>query len=431
MANLEDLAEVSCFLRASTKRNPLSEKKTDVETREEIRRYSRRSLTFAENESIMGNMKNLLFKKWWIITVIALLTGLFMVSEETMDCLDLYRRLGIELGKESILLLMFECLFFMIYSWLLLVVNTVWRPNRLAHVKHLAVTALCAFIFLTIANLFILPWVESVNHLAHDQIRELFLKGLDRRERHIPRYLHVPIEAWYNGIVTLAVIIYTLSRIYLLNITRKEYERKMELLRGESLQSRLDALSNQINPHFFFNSLNSLYGLIAEDQKEKSLRYLDNLSQVFRYILQSERKGLVSLREELDFLDKYRYMLRVKYDEKLRFEIHVDETALVEQLPVLSLLPLIENVTKHNAISARKPMTITITTEKDTDSSSILIVNPKQPRLDEIERSGIGLKNLDNRFRLLLGKGIMIGNEENLFWVRLPLKATTNQEIRL
>ena len=378
----------------------------------------------------MGNVKNLLFKKWWIIAVIALLTGLFMVSEEAMDCLDLSNRLGFDLRKESIMLLVFECLFFVIYSWLLLVINTVWQPRRLLHVKHFAATALCAIVFLAIANLFIWPWIETVNHLAQDQIREFLVKWSDRRMRHIPRYLHVPIEAWYNGIVTLAVVIYTLSRIYLLNIRQKEYERKMELLRGESLQSRLDALSNQINPHFFFNSLNSLYGLIAEDQKEKSLGYLDNLSQVFRYILQSERKGLVSLREELDFLEKYRFMLWVKYDEKLRFEIEVDETLLDEQLPVLSLLPLIENVTKHNAISARKPMTITIKTEKDTDSSSILIINPKQPRLDEVERNGIGLKNLDNRFRLLLGKGIMTGDEESRFWVRLPLRGRMDQDIK-
>lgn len=79
----------------------------------------------------MENVKNLLFKKWWIIAVIALLTGLFMVSEEAMDCLDLSNRLGFDLRKESIMLLVFECLFFVIYAWLLLVVNTVWQPRRL------------------------------------------------------------------------------------------------------------------------------------------------------------------------------------------------------------------------------------------------------------------------------------------------------------
>ena len=376
----------------------------------------------------MENVKNLLFNKWWIIAVIALLTGLFIVSEEVMDCLDLSNRFDFDLRKESVMLLAFECLFFVVYAWLLLVINTVWQPLRLSHVKHLAATILCALLFLAVVYFFLYPWIDTVNHLAYDQIRELFSdEWSSRRKRHIPKYFHVPAEAWYNGIVTLAVVIYTLSRIYLLNIKQKEYERKMESLRGESLQSRLDALSNQINPHFFFNSLNSLYGLIAEDQKEKSLGYLDNLSQVFRYILQSERKGLVSLREELDFLDKYRFMLQVKYDEKLRFEIEVDETLLEERLPVLSLLPLIENVTKHNAISARKPMVITIKAEKGADSSSILIVNPKQLRLDEVERNGIGLKNLDNRFRLLLGKGITIGDEENCFWVRLPLASQADK----
>lgn len=112
---------------------------------------------------------------------------------------------------------------------------------------------------------------------------------------------HEPEEAWYNNLFTLFVGIYTFSRIYILAARKEEVERNYEKLKNESLQSQIDALYNQINPHFFFNALNSLHALIVEGQNQKSLAYLSNLSNVFRYILQSEKKELVALKDELSF----------------------------------------------------------------------------------------------------------------------------------
>ena len=114
---------------------------------------------------------------------------------------------------------------------------------------------------------------------------------------------HEPEEAWYNNLFTLFVGIYTFSRIYILAARKEEVERNYEKLKNESLQSQIDALYNQINPHFFFNALNSLHALIVEGQNQKSLAYLSNLSNVFRYILQSEKKELVALKDELSFLE--------------------------------------------------------------------------------------------------------------------------------
>ena len=168
-----------------------------------------------------------------------------------------------------------------------------------------------------------------------------------------------------------------------------------------SKDARLKALENQINPHFFFNALNSLHALIVEGQNQKSLAYLSNLSNVFRYILQSEKKELVALKDELSFLETYRFMLSVKYEEKLTFDIQINPAYMSCQLPVLSLLPLIENVIKHNEISARNPMRLSI---YSTHEPSLVILNRKQPKLDEVEKVGIGLKNLDNRFALLVKK---------------------------
>jgi len=231
------------------------------------------------------------------------------------------------------------------------------------------------------------------------------------------RYFHESGEDWIDKAVLLALAIFALSRIYNTSRREEEIERTVEKLKNESLQSQISALNNQINPHFFFNALNALHSLIIEDKKEKSLEYLSNLSNVFRYILQSEKKDLVTLSEEFAFLDTYRYMLFLKYEEKLKFDIRVNEKYYAYRLPVLSLL-VIENVTKHNEISNKNPMTVHIF----VDSNDYLVIkNDKHAKLDNIESAGIGIKNLDNRFRILVEKKIKIENNAETFSISLPL----------
>jgi sensor histidine kinase YesM len=220
--------------------------------------------------------------------------------------------------------------------------------------------------------------------------------------------------------IIVSITCYIGSVIYTLSQKKILAEKKYEILRVESLQSELKALNNQINPHFFFNALNSLHSLIIEDDKEKSLEYLVSLSDVFRYILRSENKRLVALCEELEFLDTYKYMLAVKYGEKLNFDIQIDGKYLGYRVPVLSLLPVIENVTKHNEISTIYPMVIKIFIGPDEET--LVIKNKKRERLDEIHSEGFGLENLNTRFKLLMDKEIIINNTDSLFIVNLPLK---------
>ena len=115
----------------------------------------------------------------------------------------------------------------------------------------------------------------------------------------------------------------TIGHVYSLNRERSKKEKEIELLRIENLQSRCDALANQINPHFFFNSLNGLTALVRGDDKEKTLEYISKLSSVFRYILQSDKKGLVTLAEELGFVESYSYLHQIRYGDKLTFVIDV------------------------------------------------------------------------------------------------------------
>lgn len=216
------------------------------------------------------------------------------------------------------------------------------------------------------------------------------------------------------------VLLIIMLSIFLLHLLDKKQEMKLEYekIKVEKLQNSYNALMGQINPHFFFNSLNGLDSLIRTGEQEKPLEYLEGLSNVFRYILQSDHKTLVTLNEELNFVNAYTYLLSVRYENKLFFSIQVAEPCLPKKLPILSLLPLIENAVKHNIISMQHPLRIKIYTV----SESLLVVsNPIQPKMEDYVCSGIGLKNLQGRYLMLTGENIYIEKSNGYFKVFLPL----------
>ncbi|GEM_PF-286786 len=202
----------------------------------------------------------------------------------------------------------------------------------------------------------------------------------------------------------------------LVNLKQK-MQLENETLRSENLQNRYDVLLNQINPHFFFNSLNSLSSLVREGYNEKTLKYIDELSNTFRYAMQSAGKELVTVAEELESLNAYTYLLQIRFEDKLFIDKEITDNALGMLLPVLSLQPLIENVVKHNIISTETPLTITITGNPDF----ITVMNPVRPRDTGRKKSGTGLKNLATRYRLLTGKDLITEAGDTLFSVTLPL----------
>jgi LytS/YehU family sensor histidine kinase len=200
---------------------------------------------------------------------------------------------------------------------------------------------------------------------------------------------------------------------------KRKKDLEIEQLKIENLQSRCEALTNQINPHFFFNSLNGLAALIRKKNDDTTFAYLNKLSDVFRYILQSEKKGLVTLEEELDFVQAFRYMMEIRFANKLIFDIKVDEDKKELKIPVLSLLPVIENVIVHNTIDSEHKMLVTIFFN---DKMELVVSNPVFPKLTPPDTNGTGLKNLENRFLLLMDRHIRIENDGNTFSVYLPMK---------
>ena len=199
--------------------------------------------------------------------------------------------------------------------------------------------------------------------------------------------------------------------------SRQEKERELAQIRIDSLQTQLGALTNQINPHFFFNSLNGISSLVRKQDQERTLNYIDRLSDIFRYTLQSEKRGLVPLREELEFVEAFRSVMEVRYANKLHIAIDVPEHLKEKTVPVLSLLPLLENVTVHNRIDSDHPMYITITSR----DKAILVSNTLQPKKSAPSTNGTGLDNLSHRYQVLKGMDISVEKDEKSFCVILPL----------
>jgi uncharacterized membrane-anchored protein YhcB (DUF1043 family) len=190
-----------------------------------------------------------------------------------------------------------------------------------------------------------------------------------------------------------------------------------EALKRESLQSQFESLKNQLSPHFLFNSLTALKILIKE-APETAQNYVNSLSRALRYTLKSNEKQLVTLKEEMEFMESYLFLIRMRFGDNLSIVTNINENLLLRNLPPLTIQTLVENAIKHNEISKLRPLRIDIST---TENDSLIVLNNIQKKLSEEEGTGIGLTNLSKQFQLLFGKDITISIKNNQFKVEIPL----------
>jgi|GEM_PF-1771390 len=188
-------------------------------------------------------------------------------------------------------------------------------------------------------------------------------------------------------------------------------------LKKQTLQHQLDALKGQLNPHFLFNSLNSLSSLISEDT-EQAERFVDDLARVYRYLLQGGTATLVSLQAELDFVQPYTRLLQTRYGGSLRFEQAVKGTLRTGCLPPLTLQTLIDNAVRHNSMQPNRPLTIRIET---TEEGWLQVWNNRQEKRTRLETGRTGLANLTAKYQLLGGAEPQIVQEQDFFAVTVPL----------
>lgn len=214
------------------------------------------------------------------------------------------------------------------------------------------------------------------------------------------------------------IIIVLYGKIFQMHYKQQEIEVENERLKNENLTWQYNTLVNQVNPHFLFNSLNSLSMLVREGKKDDALVYIDQMSDTYRYIIQDGTAEMTTVENELRFLEAYKYLLEIRYAGKLHVNVEVDKSLYAYTLPPLSIQPLIENAVKHNTISSSHPMTISISADED---GYIIVANTITPKLEAEESTGIGLRNLSHRCTLLTERDIVVENNGSTFVVKLPI----------
>ena len=239
-------------------------------------------------------------------------------------------------------------------------------------------------------------------------------------------YLICPGFDRYGMIPTFQFIVMGIMGLLLgytdyLSRMHQKKEAELHLLKIESLESRCTALTNQINPHFFFNSLSGISSLVRKKDERLTIDYIDHLSDIFRYILSSENKGLVTLEEELEFARSFCQVMQIRYAGKFDVCFDIPNEYMQMKIPVLALLPLIENVTVHNMIDSENRMQVRVYVNEE---KSLVVENPIFAKQFKQETYGSGLQNLNKRFMLLANKQIDVSNDGKMFRVTLPLKPT-------
>lgn len=216
-----------------------------------------------------------------------------------------------------------------------------------------------------------------------------------------------------NGRFYVWLMFFTIAFFYIL--WQKSSKKEQKLIE-ENLKHRYNTLKSQVNPHFLFNSLNILSELVYVDAK-KSDNYIQTLSSIYRYVLENEENDLIDLEKEIEFVKQYFSLQQVRDEGKISLEIDIVEPKGIKIIPV-SLQILIENALKHNVISHEKPLKIRIS----LNNNYIVVSNPIQKKSILEHSIQIGLSNLKDRAKIIMGSELEIRNESNNFTVKLPIQ---------
>lgn len=223
-------------------------------------------------------------------------------------------------------------------------------------------------------------------------------------------------DSFLFGWVSVAWLTFVFSFAYRFTWDWMKNNRIIERLESEKLAMELSLLKSQINPHFLFNNLNALDDLIDRD-KEQAKKYLHKLSKLYRYLLQSMDKDVVTLKEEWEFIDDYTYLLEERFGKAYEFEKNNELEGLNNYfIPPASLQSLIENAVKHNQGSISDPLKIRI----DANINGLQVSHQKKLKTSGVKSLGTGLKNLKARYRLLTNEEVRVVDDQE-FSVVLPL----------
>lgn len=272
------------------------------------------------------------------------------------------------------------------------------RYSWLVHPKQRILVQFVLSLFFSAITLFVM-----MNFIHFTKFGDLRLFNRSIRQMFVPAII----------ITFLALMIYISIQFF------KAWQQSLvevEKYKTASATAQLENLKNQLNPHFLFNNLSVLSSLVYQDQ-DKAVDFINELSKVYRYVLENKSAELVRLEEELAFLDHYIYLLKIRFGTNVSFNIQIDKRTESYYLPPMCLQMLVENTIQHNETSQANPLKVNIYTE----NNCLIVTNPIQPRSDKAQSSQTGLKNMQVRYQFFTDAPIEMIRTDKTFTVVLPL----------
>ncbi|WP_178983925.1 histidine kinase [Winogradskyella helgolandensis] len=254
--------------------------------------------------------------------------------------------------------------------------------------------------FITLVGLFLLRAGTSVFYYSND-----FTKFIQNETW----------KAYSFGVWITLSIVTVFHVVYFYNRYQKNKIKEQKVIAGTA-SAKFDALKNQLDPHFLFNSLNVLTSLI-EENPENAQKFTTSLSKVYRYVLEQKSKELVTVDEELNFARTYMSLLKMRFEDSIIFEIPDQASNPESKVVPLSLQLLLENAVKHNMVTSSKPLHVKIY----EDGNHLVVMNNLQPKQIVKKSSGVGLENIKQRYQLLTNKKVHINQREKDFAVAIPM----------
>ena len=281
----------------------------------------------------------------------------------------------------------------------------VFRNNVLAHfILTTCVVTICMFLLLSLENV-VYEWIWP----EPSEISKEMELGL-RNYLVVNLVVAAFVNSFYNSF-------YFFEQWKAKVIESNKLEIHALQLKENALQSELEVLKLQLDPHFLFNNFSILTQLIETDQKSAQ-EFLSNLSRVYRYILTTRKRDVVTLEEELKFVEMYFHLIKIRHGESICLTVNIHENDKTKGIPPVTLQLLIENAIKHNISTLKQPLYLTIESSGD---GVIAVKNNLQPINIDYKTTGMGLKNIRERYQLLQGTEPEIARTGTAFEVRLPL----------
>ncbi|WP_307453868.1 sensor histidine kinase [Chryseobacterium camelliae] len=224
------------------------------------------------------------------------------------------------------------------------------------------------------------------------------------------------IRGYFARFLLSSIMIAVVIRLILLMRESRNKDLINEQLNSAYLKAQLQLLQEQLNPHFLFNTLSSLSAIVRENPN-LAQNYILHLSKIFRYTLVHSGNNMVSLEKELEHLKSYIQLVKMRLENAFQIHVNISKDCINKQILHLSLQPLVENAVKHNKATLSNPLTVEIFEE----DKWLIIRNNLQPSISETEGTGLGLTNLNERYKLQLHKEIEIFQTKEHFIVKLPL----------